>query len=213
MDIRSTPLLTAREAARHLNMPESTLDRWLVETAGPGPLVHAVIPERRGWPRMPFLAIVEAYVLRSLRQLKLSMDEIRESAEFVRHEFGDEFALANERIATDGITLFVKLADNSVIHPRTGQLGIRQVLDDYLRYIAWGDDGAPKFLRLRQYPATAEVIIDPRFGWGAPVLAKSKVPVDSMLELWRNGEPIRVVASEFNLPQDVVEDVLRAAAA
>lgn len=213
MDIRTTPLLTAREAAKHLGMPESTLDRWLATRAGNCPLVHAIVPERRGWPRMPFLAIVEAYVLRSLRDLGLSMDEIRDSADFVRREFNDEFALANSRIASDGVTLFVKLADDSVIHPRSGQFGIRQVLDEYLRYIAWDKDGTPKFLRLRQYPEAAEVIIDPRFGWGAPVLAETKVPVESMLELWRNGEPIRVVASEFGLSEAVVEDVLRAAAA
>ena len=29
-DIFTTPLLTAREAARYLKMPESTLDNWLV---------------------------------------------------------------------------------------------------------------------------------------------------------------------------------------
>jgi uncharacterized protein (DUF433 family) len=67
-------------------------------------------------------------------------------------------------------------------------------------------------LRLPQYPARAEVVIDPSFSWGAPVLAKSKVPVDALVSLWRTGEPISVVADEYDLPADVVEDVLRQAA-
>jgi uncharacterized protein (DUF433 family) len=213
MDIRSTPLLTAREAARHLDMPESTLDAWIASRAGDGPLVHAVRPERRGWPRMPFLAIIEAYVLRSLRGAGMSMEDIRRAATIVREEFGDEFALATRRIATDGVSLFVQAADASLIHARDRQLGIREVLEDYLRYISWDDQGDPTRLILRQYPAAAEVVIDPSFGWGAPVLAASKVPVEAMLDLWRTGESIKVVAREYDLTADVVEDVLRTAAA
>lgn len=56
------------------------------------------------------------------------------------------------------------------------------------------------------------MIVDPRFGWGAPVLAKSKVPVEAMVSLWRTGESISAVAEEYALPVDVVETVLRQAA-
>jgi uncharacterized protein (DUF433 family) len=162
---------------------------------------------------MPFMSIIEAYVLRSLRETGASMDDVRHAAEIVRREFGDEFALATKRIATDGVDLFVQLADRSLVHARTQQLGIREVLEDYLRYVTWDDAGQPARLTLRQYPAAAEVVIDPRFGWGAPVLAVSKVPVPAMLELWHGGESMKVVAREFDLSLDVVEDVLRATAA
>ena len=83
IDYYSKPILTARETARYLGMPESTLDVWLLDR-GKSPLVHAVQPERRGWPRVPFVGVIEAYVLRALRDLKLPMDEIRKAAELVR---------------------------------------------------------------------------------------------------------------------------------
>lgn len=213
MDPRTTPLLTARDAARHLDMPESTLDAWIISAPHHGSLIHAVTPERRGWPRLPFIAIIEAYVLRSLRELGASMADIRLAAELVRQEFKDEFALASQRIATDGVELFVELADQSLVHVKGNQYGIREVLADYLQYVTWDDEGKPAQLRLKQYPAEAEVIIDPRFGWGAPVLGDSKVPVDAMLQLWRTGEPMSVVAEEYGLSSAVVEDVLRAASA
>lgn len=213
MDLTATPLLTARDAARHLAMPESTLDAWILGADGRAPLIHAVSPERRGWPRLPFVAIVEAYVLRSLRELGASLGDIHVAAQLVRREFNDEYALASRRIATDGVDLFVKLADESVVRVKTNDFGIREVLDDYLSYVTWDDAGRPSRLRLRQYPEAADVVIDPRFGWGAPVLGRSKVPVDAMLQLWRNGEPMSVVAEEFELPSSVVEDVLRAATA
>jgi uncharacterized protein (DUF433 family) len=212
MDMYRTPLLTAREASRHLDMPESTLDAWIATSAGRRPLIHAVTPERRGWPRLPFVAIIEAHVLRSLRQLGAPMSDIRLAADFVREEFGDEYALASQRISTDGVDCFVDLVDRSLFHVKANQFVIREVIADYLNYVRWDDEGRPTQLKLRQYPESAEVVIDPRFGWGGPVLASSKIPVSSMLDLWKTGESIDVVAEEFGLSRSVTEDVLRAAA-
>jgi uncharacterized protein (DUF433 family) len=210
-DIYTTPLLTAREAARYLRMPESTLDSWLASDSRQ-PLVHAHDPERRGWPRVPFVGIIEAYVLRTLRELGFSMPDIRRTADLVRSEFDDPYALASERVATDGVGLFVQVADESLVHARDRQIAFPEVVSEYLTYISWDAAGSPERLRLPQYPSQAEVIIDPRFGWGAPVLAKSKVPVEALVSLWRTGESISVVADEYDLPADVVEDVLRQAA-
>jgi uncharacterized protein (DUF433 family) len=210
-DYYSRPILTARETARYLGMPESTLDVWLLDR-GNQPLVHAVEPEKRGWPRVPFVGVIEAYVLRALRDLKLPMEDIRKAAELVREEFDDPYALAHPRIVTDGVALFVKAADESYIHARDRQLGIPELLRAHLKSIEWDAGGNAKRLHLRDFPDAADVIIDPRFGWGAPVLGRSKVKVEDLVSLWRNGERLASIAAEYDLPVDVVEDVLRRAA-
>lgn len=212
MDIYRTPLLTAREVARHLQMHESTLDRWIRTQAADAPLVHAVVPERRGWPRMPFVAIIEAHVLKALRDLGFSHAAIESAAAAVRREFGTEYALASQRIASDGVALFIKTADEGLVHAVNGDHAIREVLNDFLRFVSWDDEGAPKALRLRQYRG-AEVVIDPRFGWGAPVLRESKVPVEALSSLWQAGEPMAAIAEEYELPLTMVEDALRGSAA
>lgn len=209
MDIYNTPLLTARDAARHLRMPESTLDAWL-QSSGDGSLVHSVPPERRGWPRVAFAGVIEAHVLRSLRDLGIGMDEIRRIATIVRDEFKDPYVLASKRIATDGASLFAQLADESLVNQHR-QAPLREVIDAHLRFIHWDDEGKPDRLRLAQYPS-AEVVIDPRFAWGRPVLAESNVPVSAVVDLWHAGEPMDVVADEFDLSRDVVEDICRVAA-
>lgn len=56
------------------------------------------------------------------------------------------------------------------------------------------------------------MIIDPCFGWGMPVLGESKVKVDDLVMLWRNGEQLATIADEYDLTVDVVADVLRRAA-
>lgn len=187
VDKYHVPLLTPRETARHLQLPGSTLNFWLREQAAGEPLVHRVPPAKRGWPSVPFVAVIEAYVLRSLRDLKLPKGRIRDAAAVVRREFGTPYGLATRRIATDGIDIFVDHANGSLERTHDAQRPIREVIDRYLRYITWDEgDDSPARLTLPQYPDVAPVVIDPRFGWGAPVIAKNKVQVDDVVAVSRH---------------------------
>ncbi len=56
------------------------------------------------------------------------------------------------------------------------------------------------------------MVIDPRFGWGAPVVESNKVQVDMVVSLWRSGESLDVVAREYGLTRDVAEAICRVAA-
>ncbi|MGW0434930.1 DUF433 domain-containing protein [Micromonospora sp. NPDC003197] len=207
-------LLTPADAARYLRIPDRTMHKWLAEKAAGAPLVHSMPSVKRGWPSMPFVAVIEAYVLRSLRDLGLSKRKIRAAAGEIRKRFGNPYGLADRRIATDGIDIFVYYVESDEL-ARVGdqQMPIREVIADYLNYIAWDtSDEYPVSLRLRYYPDEAEVIIDPRFGWGAPVIARTKVPVDAVVGMWRAGESSDVVADEYGLTVDEVETVVRVAA-
>ncbi len=161
------PLLTPRETARHLQVPRSTLESWLREEAAGEPLVHRVPPLRRGWPSVPFVAVIEAYVLRSLRDLKISKRKVRDASAAIRREFGSPYGLATRRIATDGIDIFIDYAAGRLERAHDAQRPIREIIDRYLRYITWDEGGgSPVRLMLPQYAAVAPVVIDPRLGWG-----------------------------------------------
>lgn len=212
IDRFKTPILTPADTARHLGMPGSTLYYWLSETAAGEPLVHRVEPAKRGAPSVPFVAVVEAYVLRSLRELGWPKATIRRAAEQVRHDFLTPYGLATRRIATDGIDIFIEYAPDEIVRVGDKQIPFRSVLADYLRFISWDSgDEFPSRLTLRRYPDIAPVIIDPRFGWGAPVTAEAKAPVDGIVKLWRAGEPMDVVAEEYGMTRDAVEAICRAA--
>lgn len=214
IDKFTDPLFAPRDVARHLQIPQSTLYRWLRENADGAPLVHHVQPEKRGWHSVPFIAVVEAYVLRSLRDLGFTKDAIRDAAGAVRREFKTPYGLATRRIGTDGIDIFVHYADDDIARAKDSQRPFREVIDGYLRYITWDEhDQFANRLRLRQYPDIAPVIIDPRFGWGAPVVESSKVPVDAVVDLWLAGEPINQVAYEYDMTPEQVESICRARAA
>ncbi|MDU0293262.1 DUF433 domain-containing protein [Saccharothrix longispora] len=205
-------LLTPKETARHLLIPATTLYTWLAEEAGGAPLVHQVRAEHRGAPSVPFVAVVEAYVLRSLRDLGLTKRKIRDAATAVRKEFGTPYGLATKKIVTDGVDIFLEYADGDLARVGDRQQPIRDVLGGYLRYIEWNaDDDFASSLRLRQYPDTAPVVIDPRFGWGAPVISENRVPVDAVVQMWLAGDSLRDVAEEYDLEPDQVEAICRAA--
>ncbi|WNV81998.1 DUF433 domain-containing protein [Umezawaea sp. Da 62-37] len=204
------PLLSRKDTARHLVIPESTLNRWLAEQAAGSPLVHGVEPEHVGWPSVPFVAVVEAYVLRSLRDLGLGMAKIRDAAAEIRHAFDTPFGLATRKIATDGIDIFLDYAPDDIARVGDRQRPIREVLDGYLHYIEWdAEDEFAARLRLRQYPDIAPVVIDPRFGRGAPVVEENNVPVEAIVTMWLAGESIDEVAYEYSLEPVQVESICR----
>ena len=87
------------------------------------------------------------------------------------------------------------------------------MVEDYLKYVTWDDDGFAQRLTLRRYdPAVAQVVIDPRFAWGAPIVEPAKVTVDAVVGMWRGGEPYDVVADEYGLSVEQVEALVRVAA-
>jgi uncharacterized protein (DUF433 family) len=212
-DKKTAALYSTREAARYLRMPARTLNQWLAPSGRPAVLVHSVANVRHGAPRIPFVGLVEAYVLRSLRDLKLSKGSIERAASAVRCEFGNDYGLATRKIATDGIDIFIEYADSDdIARAYDGQRPIRETIRDYLRYIEWDEyDGIAARLRLQQFPDSAPVVLDPDYAWGQPVLAASKIPLEAIVNLWKAGETMEVVAEEYGLDVDTVEDLCRAA--
>lgn len=212
VDRFNDPLFTPSEVAHHLAIPKPTIYYWLAEQADGQRLVHKIRPERRGQASVPFVALVEAYVLRSLRDLGLRKSQIRDAAADVRKEFGTPYALASKRIATDGIDIFVHHADGDLARVGDCQRPIREVIDRHLKYIAWSStDDFATTLRLRQYPDIAPVIIDPRFGWGDPVVERNRVPVRAVVDLFSAGESMDTVADEYGLSRSEVEALFQVA--
>lgn len=204
-------LLTPAETSSYLEIPSSTLNSWLKGTAAGAPLVHQVEPVRKGQPSVPFIAVAEAHVLRSLRSLGLRMSEIREAAAAVRNAFDTPYGLVSKRIATDGVDIFVEHGFGDLRRARDGQAPINEVVSRYLRYLTWdaGDD-FPSSLRLKQYPDSVPVVIDPRFGRGLPVIAANRVPVKAVTDLWEAGETVEDIAYEFDMTPEQVDALCHA---
>ncbi|MFE7927265.1 DUF433 domain-containing protein [Streptomyces sp. NPDC057456] len=203
-------LLTPTETASCLEIPQSTLTSWLKGRAAGAPLVHQVEPVRKGQPSVPFIAVAEAHVLRSLRSLGLRMSEIKEAAAAVRDAFDTPYGLVSKRIATDGVDIFVEHGLGDLRRARDGQAPIQEVVSSYLRDLNWdaGDD-FPSSLRLRQY-GEVPVVIDPRFGQGLPVVAANRVSVKAITDLWEAGESVEDIAYDYDMTPEQVDALCQA---
>lgn len=210
VNIFDDPLFTPRDVSMFLDIPKSTVYSWLA--AGDGQALVHRIDAGHGKPSVPFAALVEAYVLRALRELGFTRMQIADTVRDVRSEFGHDFALASNRIGTDGIDIFLRHADGAHVRVGDHQRPIEPVIEDYLRYITFGAEGGqfPTSLQLRRFPDSAAVIVDPRFGWGDPVVRATKVPVHQVVDLWKGGESIETVAHEYGLTPSQVESICRA---
>lgn len=215
-DIRfSVPLFTIEEAARHVGLARSTLRDWTLREAGPAPLVHRLQAESPHAPSLPFVAVVEAHMLRGFRELGLTAGELRKSVTRLRRVLDDEYALATRRVGTDGVNLLIDMA-GSIENPaweqaRDGQRVIGQVIEQYLKFVRWDSPHVHATrLKLKTYQG-ADVIIDPRFAFGQPVLERGKVRIGDILDAFWAGEGYRSIASEFGVKPGEVEAVIRSA--
>jgi uncharacterized protein (DUF433 family) len=207
----TAPVFTAQAAGVHLGIPANTINQWM--TAGDQrPVMHSVAPSTPHGPRLPFISMAEAQILRELRNAGLSMAHIRAGVERLRAMTGEEYVLARKTIATDGGKLLYNAASDVApewVRARDGQQAIRQVVEAVIKFVSYADDGYANRVVLRPYEG-ADVIVDPRFGFGQPVFAGNKVPVETVADLfYGGGESVDDIADEYGLSTTEVESVLR----
>lgn len=201
MDIYDDPMVNVTDAAVYLAMPATTLAAWRREEA-----IHSIPPEQRGWPSLPFVAVVEAFVLRQLRAAGFPMQRIREAATGARRHFEDPYGLARPGIGHDGVEIFIE-AGGELLRAKDRQQAIRETVAGFHECIEW-EGQHPRRLRLKEQLG-ADVILDPRFGWGAPVIERNKVPLSGILDLWHAGESMGLIADEFEMTRDDIEQVIQ----
>ena len=212
-DVRfSRPLMGMADAARHLGIPQQTFHRWARGYERGGPLLHVAEPESIRRASVPFIALAEAWVLEGLRQAGVRPQRIRPALERLQREFGHEHVLVSSALATDGISVlwdFSKTeAGAGLIEGRTGQAVIREIVNDYLKYVGFASDGYPDQLELKPFEPT-KVVVDPYRSSGQPVFVGSGAKVANVAAMLKAGEDPAIVAEEHGVGIDAVRAAAR----
>lgn len=205
-DVRfDVPFYTLAEAAKHLDMAPSTLRFWVVKRQ----LVRSLPAETSGAATLPFMALAEAQFIRRLRKVGLSLQAVAEGIMTLRDELGPDYLLEGQ-LAHNGRDVLVRLADRDSEweRARDQQKGIPGVIELGLDTITFDEAGIPQQIRLDFYDG-AEVIIDPRFAFGQPVLDNRGVRVEDLAQMFFAGESVDVVADEYRVTRQDVEAVVR----
>ena len=213
-DMRFTDgLLMMNDAARFLGIPRQTFHRWARGYERGEPLLHVVQPVRGSQARVTFIALAEAWVLYALREAGVVTRRIRPALTRLQSEFGREYVLVAQELATDGIDVLWDFArtepsGEGLIAGHTGQHVMREIVTDYLKYVSWGDDGLPRMLNLR-HCEPSKVVVDPARAFGQPIFAGSRVRVADVAAMLKAGEDPGVVAQEHGIGPDDVRTAAR----
>lgn len=212
IDARFTEgLLNLSQAGRYLHVPQQTFHRWARGYKLGEPLLHVVERDRTPLP-VTFIALAEGYVLEALRDAGVRPQKIRPALQKLQKEFGHDYVLVARELATDGIDVlwdFSKSkAGEGLIAADTGQHVIREIVRDYVSYIAWDNNGLPIQLELRHWQPS-KVVVDVRRSFGQPFFAGTGTRVADVAGMMKAGEEAETVAEEFGLPLSDVRTAAR----
>lgn len=209
------PLYSVTEAARYLDVRNSTMRDWVrgyrrrsVEhrDVSKGPIVTA-LPPREG-RSLPFAGLAEALVVAAFRKRGLSLQHIRQAVGKLKERFG-EHALSSRDIYTDGARILydengsdaeiMKLVDVG-----SDQRVFHQVIRDYLERITFDEIGASRII----LPVSDDLLeVVPHINGGRPRFISTGAPLQDVLGRLGGGESIRSVADDFGLRPAEVESV------
>jgi uncharacterized protein (DUF433 family) len=210
-DIREHPRYSVNEAAIYLDIPPSTLNRWIKDD-GPKrrPLIQAADPKQS---LLSFYNLVEAHILVSTRRRKISMPKVRVAVEYAQEMIGGKHPLATYKFATSGKSIFVEQLDGLTVDAtKFGQPALGDILDRYLRGIRRdGIDKMPVEIRpltlgtLRLSP----VVINPFLSSGVPVIKGTGIVASTVWKRARGGEPIRDLALDYDLKLSEIQTIIK----
>jgi len=203
-------VLDMTDAARFLDLPRSTFHRWAQGYDRGGPLLH-VVPAPARQAQVPFIAVAEAHVLKALRQAGVRPARIRPALDRLSAEFSREYVLLSPNLSTDGIDVLWDYSrteeGRDLMEGSTGQLVMREIVEDYLSYLTWAEDNLPTRLMFPNC-LPSKVVIDPYRAFGQPIFESSRARVRDVANMLKAGEDPQVVADEHGVS---IEDVRTAA--
>lgn len=163
---------------------------------------------------LSFSNLTEAFVLASMRRShEISMQKVRKALRYVGKQLGYKRPLLHARFQTDGVSLFVDHAGQLLDASAEGQATLRDLLDASLSRIDWENDFA-----VRLYPwVRAEVnpehpktiVVDPRRGFGQPVIAGTGIEARLVAQRHRAGESVKALAKDYGVDLEHIEDAIR----
>lgn len=222
----NVPLYASAEAARYLDVRETTFRTWVkgyrreflgrVPVEGQ-PLITGFPAKSRGGPSIPFIGLAEGMFLSALRRANMPLQQIRPALELVRTKIGVDHALASRRLYVAGAQLLweVSSADEvdeearhsarDLIVLRDNQYVFRQVIEQYLKNITY-DEAYARRIHLPGYEV-ASIAADAEINFGKPYFTHTGTPLYAVHDLLKAGERITDIADDFDLPIDQVTEV------
>jgi uncharacterized protein (DUF433 family) len=206
------PRYTYAEADHLAGVSRGTARRWLVDYQHPGTEFSRVrrSPVTTGREMdgvVSFLDLVEVAAIGGLKQIGLSMPQIRFIVIECQKRLGVPRPLTNIRFKTTGSDIFLGTRTIfSELSHRKLQEAWTEVLQPFLQNLDYEEEVARRWW---PFGHDGGVFLDPDYAFGLPVIAGSGVRTEIVLEQFQANESVENIAQDFNLTTAQVEQALR----
>ena len=217
-DPRELPAYSVSTAAYLLNLPTTTLQKWV--SGRPSRSQHGLTPvapliaRPENSPGLSFFNLLECHTLSAFRRQHISALNRRKAVETLREMFPNSaHPLLGLEFQTDGTSLFVQKWGALVNLSKGGQLAMRELIEVHLKRIELDERGLPvklfPFVRnpdasieqLRREPRPVQ--IDAGISFGRPVLSGTGIATLTIAERFKAGEAPEAIADDYG--RDVME--------
>ena len=215
VDLLDRRVMTAPEAARQLNIPPTTLIRWLEGEHRGARVYPPVLRESpTGAADMSWGEVVEARYLRAYRAKNVPMQRLRPFITDMRQQFGVPYPLAHFKPFASGRRLLLEvqqglnLPENlqAVYEVSSGQLILDPKVVGFLDRVDFADSGRQEAIRIRPAGKESPVVIDPLIASGASTVRGTRTEI--LAEQASAGTPVDEIADDFGMPVELVKAAL-----
>ncbi len=215
-DFRETPLYTAAEAAHYLRVPVSTVRAWAFGQGqrkdGSRRFKPVIALASRQGRLLSFINLVELFVLTAIRRRHgVALPQVRKALDYLKKRFPSPHPLADNEFQTNGVDLFVEKFGEYLNLSREGQIEIRGLIEARLRCVMRDEAGLPLKLYLspRADNERGIVVIDPRLGFGRPVIEGTGIRTEIIVGRFSAGETIDSIADDYGRSRAEIEEIVR----
>ena len=207
------PLYGFADADYLANVSRGTAKRWLAgyayyDTRGQQVVQPPVTPGVQGEESVSFADLVEIAAIGRLKETGFSLRMIREIVRNCQEILRVQRPLTTLRFKTGGHEVFVDRGDVLLEVGRKKRMQAwNEVLDPFLQELDY--DANQLVARWWPLGRSTPVVIDPQYGFGFPVVAKSGVRTEIILERFRAGDLKEQISADFNIEQVHVERALQ----
>ena len=209
------PLYGFADADYLANVSRGTARRWLdgyayYDTHGQRVVQPPITPgvQREEKESVSFLDLVDIAAIGRLKEVGFSLRMIREIVRNCQEILGVPRPLTTLRFKTGGREVFVDRGDVLLEVGRKKRMQAwNEVLEPFLQELDY--DANQRVARWWPLGRSTPVVIDPEYGFGFPVVAKSGVRTEIILERFRAGDLKEQISADFNIEQVHVERALQ----
>ncbi|MDB9314898.1 DUF433 domain-containing protein [Spirulina sp. CS-785/01] len=217
-DPRDIPTYSAGDAARYLNIPESTIRSWTVGyryrvTDGKKRFYPLIESKTRDPLRLTFTNLIELHVLRAIRQRNIDLQKVRMALDYINEQLHIPHPLAHQEFQTDGVDLFIERYGALINASQQKKTLLRDSLKSHLERIEPDDSG----LAIKLYPFTRTydhdsprlVVIDSRIAFGRLTIAGTGIAADIIAERFHAGDSPEQIAQDYECRVEEVTEAIR----